>query len=110
MPHPMHPKTQAVFDCLKQCAAQQRTVNYGDVGKQVGLAARGTAKPLYYIRDVCLERGLPPLTALVVRKDTGLPSVGLKPDQTQVTRAEWHEMTSRVFAYDWSAVNLSSNG
>ena len=53
MPHPMHPKTQAVFDCLKQCAAQQRTVTYGEIGQQVGLAARGTAKPLYCIRDVC---------------------------------------------------------
>lgn len=49
MPHPMHPRTPAVFDCLK-------------------------------------------------------------PDQTPVTQSEWHEMTSRVFAYDWSAVNLASNG
>ena len=110
MPNPMHPKTPAVFEYLKRCAAQQRSVTYGEVGKQVGLAARGTAQPLYCIRDVCLERGLPPLTALVVRKSDRLPGVGLKPDQTPVTESEWRAMTSRVFAFDWSAVNLAGAG
>ena len=108
MPNPTHPRTPAVFAYLKQCAAQRRIVTYGEVGKQVGLAARGTAQPLYCIRDLCLDRGLPPLTALVVLKSTGLPSTGLKPNRTPVTQAEWRAMTSRVFAFDWSAVNLTT--
>ena len=110
MPARMHPKTPAVFNYLKECAYETRVVTYGEVGKQVGLAARGTAKPLYEIRDLCLERGLPPLTAIVVRKNGGLPGTGLKPDQTQVTQAEWCAMTSQVFAFDWSLVNLQSDG
>lgn len=110
MPATMSPKTLDVFDYLKGCACKMRVVTYGEVGKQVGLAARGTAKPLYQIRDLCLERGLPPLTALVVRKSDGLPGTGLKPDQTQVTPAEWREMTSQVFAFDWSSINLRSDG
>ena len=109
MPNQMHPRTPAVFAYLKQCAVQGLTVTYGEVGEKVGLAARGTAQPLYFIRDVCLDRGLPPLTALVVRKKTGLPGEGLKPNHTSVTQAEWREMTSQVFGFDWSPVNLPSD-
>ena len=109
MPATMHPKTPDVFNYLRDCAYKMCTVTYSEVGTQVGLAARGTAKPLYQIRDLCLECGLPPLTALVVSKRNGLPGIGLKPDQTQVTPAEWREMTSQVFAFDWSSVNLRND-
>ena len=109
MPNQMHPRTPAVFAYLKQCAVQERIVTYEKVGRQVGLAPQGTARPLYFIRDVCLDRGLPPLTALVVRKRTRLPGPGLKPNHTSVTQAEWDEMTSQVFAFDWSLVNLQSD-
>ena len=109
MPDRMPAKTTAVFAYLKQCAAQAHTVTYGEVGDQVGLIARGTANPLYYIRDECLKRSFPPLTALVVRKQDGLPGTGLKPNLTKVTTEEWHEMRSQVFAFDWSAINLENS-
>lgn len=105
----MHPRVPAVFEYLKRCTAQRRTTTYGEIGQYVGLAAQGTAKPLYYIRDQCLERSLPPLTAIVVNKATGLPGKGLKFDGTQVTVAEWKDMLGQVFAFDWSAVNLEND-
>lgn len=105
----MHPRTPDVFDYLKQCVAQRRTTTYGEIGQNVGLAAQGTAKPLYYIRDKCLERKLPPLTAIVANKATGLPGKGLKPDGTQVTASEWKDMLGQVFATDWSDVNIDNN-
>ena len=103
----MHPHTPAVFDFLKQCAGNQRTVTYGEIGQHVGLAARGTAKPLYYIRDRCLDHDLPPLTAIVVRKQDRLPGVGLTTNMTQVARNEHAEMLNRVFDFDWSSINLN---
>ncbi len=108
MPDKMHPRTPAVFDYLKQCATNGHTVTYGEVGSKVGLAAQGTARPLYYIRNECLRRSLPPLTALVFNKNTGLPGIGLKPDGTQVTTAEWNDMQSQVFAFDWASTSLEN--
>ena len=109
MPNKMHPRTPNVFDYLKQCVDQRRITTYGEIGQNVGLAAQGTAKPLYYIRDVCLKRNLPPLTAIVVNKTTGLPGIGLKPDGTQVTESEWKDMRGQVFATDWSSVNIEND-
>ena len=103
----MHPRTPEVFEFLKQCAVEQRITTYGEIGKHVGLAARGTAKPLYYIRDRCLEHDLPPLTAIVVRKQDRLPGVGLTTNMTQVTRNEHAKMVSRVFGFDWSSIHLN---
>ena len=71
MPDKMPAKTPAVFAHLKQCAAQAHTVTYSDLGIEVGLPAQSTAIPLYYIRDECLKRGFPPLTALVVQNRKG---------------------------------------
>ena len=108
MANKMHPRTPKVFEYLKQCAAQHappHTVSLANVG----LAARGTATPLYYIRDECLKRNLPPLTAIVVKKATGLPGTGLKPDGTQVTEAEWKDMLGQVFANDWSDISLENH-
>ena len=102
----MHPYTPAVFEYLKQCVAHRRTTTYGEIGKHVGLAAQGTANPLYYIRDRCLEQELPPLTAIVANKKTGLPGIGLKPDGTQVSTAEWNDMLGEVFAHNWSDLRL----
>ena len=106
MPGYMHPRTPEIFDYLKEHARARRTTTYGELGQRVGLSARGTAKPLYYIRDVCLDRYLPPLTAIVVRSSDGLPGVGLTPAGTQVTIAEMRDMQRQVFAYDWSLINL----
>ena len=107
MPRKMHPRTPDVFAFLKQCADEHRTVTYGEIGATVGLAARGTALPLYYIRDQCLARGLPPLTAIVVRKRDGLPGVGLTLEGHQVSSGQMREMQSQVFAFDWSDVTLN---
>ena len=102
----MHPHTPAVFEHLKRCAREKRIITYGELGHDVGLAARGTAKPLYYIRDECLRRGLPPITALVVRKSDRLPGVGLTTNLTQVARQEHETMVNQAFTFDWSSIKL----
>ena len=103
---PMPAKTSEVFEVLKRCARERLTITYGGLGRQVGLSARGAAKPLYCIRNLCLDRYLPPLTAIVIRSGDGLPGVGLTPAVTQVTIAETRDMQRQVFAYDWSLINL----
>ena len=70
--HPNPPaKTYEVFEYLKGCAGDMRTVPYKELGDEVRLPAVGTAKPLGYIRDhICIPRKLPLLTFIAVQSHT----------------------------------------
>ena len=106
MPAPRHAKTRKIFDFLKQCAAEKRIVTYTEVGDKVGLIARAVSNPhLYYIGGECSRRKLPRLDALVVLKSDRLPGEGFK-GGVRVTREEHNAMVSKVFAFDWSTVDL----
>src|SRR5690606_7047322 len=60
----MPAKTEAVFDYLRLCARQMRTVTYKEVAEATVLAKPGVGRPLGYIRDqICIARGLPWLNA-----------------------------------------------
>jgi|ADurb_Met_02_Slu_FD_contig_41_926536_length_679_multi_1_in_0_out_0_2 hypothetical protein len=105
-------KTKEVFEYLKACAAQMRTVNYGEIAESVGLPAIGLAYPLGYIRDhICRERGLPWLNALAVNKDTWRPGDNFLPTGVARGRDEerfWRGMVVQVFIYDWEVVTFYS--
>lgn len=50
-------KTAIIFDHLKRCADEMRTVTYGELAKEAGIAAKNTGPHLGYIRDnVCCWR------------------------------------------------------
>jgi hypothetical protein len=63
-------------------AAQRRvTLTYEDLGSRIGRHHRTLNRPLGHIaHDFCRSRNLPLLTAVVVRKDTGLPGDAFLPD------------------------------
>lgn len=97
---------------LVRCAKQRKTVTYGELARKIGLNHhRPINGPLYYIRDeICSPRGVPLLTAIVVRQDTHLPGDSwlpegtghLTPDQYQ---QEYQRYRNKVFAYDaWDAL------
>src|SRR5690242_9475112 len=78
-------------------AERRATITYGDLGETLGLqgqALRSFARILDPIRHYCLQHGLPPLSALVVLKGSGLPSTGIEADETDI---------DQVFAYNWRA-------
>ncbi len=110
----MHPKVPDVFELLKKCAADMRTVTYQEIASEVGLATQGVGPPLTYIRDeVCRKRGLPWLTAIAVSKPTRRPATGFLPEGVilrQDDESFWRGMVLQVFAYDWASVHLDPVG
>jgi hypothetical protein len=108
-------QTEEVFEYLKRAAREMRTVTYGEIAADTGLAAPGTGFPLGYVRDeVCRARGLPWLTAIAVNAGTKLPGGSFFPDgaglsadlESDDLRIWWRAMVLQVFATDWSAVEL----
>lgn len=106
-------KAREVFEFLKDCASQMRTVTYGEIAEEVGLAKPGVGRPLGFIRDeVCRRRGLPWLNAIAVNAETGRPGEGFLPLDFAVTRDDeellWRGIVLQVFAYDWTSVSFEA--
>jgi len=61
------------------CAARERnSYTYGGIADILGFGGAGTmAQFLGPIMWLCEDKGLPPLTVLVVNQETGLPGEGL---------------------------------
>ncbi len=105
-------KTQEVFEYLRKCARDMRTVTYKELGDAVGLPAVGTAKPLGYILDhICIPRKLPLLTFIAVQSHSRRPGEGFLPDGLVAEMNEgliWRAMVLQVFVYNWSSVDFEA--
>ena len=105
-------KTEEVFNCLKQCAKDMRTISYGELAETAGLAPAGIGYQLGYIRDeICRRRGLPWLNFVAVRKDTWRPGDSFLPLGVALGNEEeylWRGMVLQVFSFDWSAVSFNA--
>lgn len=66
-----------IWPVLVWAAINRQTLTYKDLSYLVGIFHRNLSHPLGVIKGYCYENKLPPLTVLVVRKDTGAPAVGL---------------------------------
>jgi hypothetical protein len=104
-------RTQEIFELLKQCASEMRTVTYGELAEVTGLARRGTGKPLVWIRDeICRARGLPWLNAIVVNKATRRPGDNFLPANTKLAQDDleqlWRGMVVQVYCFDWAKIDF----
>ena len=104
-------KTAEVLEVLKQRAADMRTITYGEIAEQCGLAAPGVGYPVGYIRDhVCRAKGRPWLSVIVVSTKDMRPGGNFLPNELSVPEDEtevwWRGMALQVYAYDWSGVTL----
>ena len=104
-------KTEQVFEYLKVCAGQMRTVTYGEITKALHMGkGQGVRYALGYIRDhLCRARGLPWLNAIAVNKETWRPGDSFLPAGVAVGRDEerlWRGMVLQVFVYDWDQVKF----
>ena len=78
-------------------ALNRQTVTYEILGNMLGFKGYGVfAGILDHIRIYCILNDLPPLTALVVNKKTGLPGEGLGLSDKDLNAAR-----ERIYNYDW---------
>jgi len=82
---------------LAWAARHRQTITYQQLGQATGMHPAGVGMILAPIQDYCLDRNLPPLTVLVVQKDTGLPGVGFTAAQAVQTASD----QAKVFSFDW---------
>ena len=76
-------------------AERRATITYKELGEPFGItgqALQNFDRILAPIKYYCLRNNLPVLSALVVRKDSGLPGSGAEADDTDI---------AAVFAYNW---------
>ncbi len=79
------------------CAARERkTYRYGDIAAILGFGGAGVMAPILgCIMWYCKDNNLPPLTVLVVNRQTGLPGEGL------TTLEEVNTDRESVFTFNW---------
>ena len=90
-------RVQHVWSLLVCAARDRRTYTYGELADAIGMR-NGARAVRYYLAPImhyCREQQLPPLTVLVVLRDTGVPGEGL------TTLKNVNEDRENVFAYDW---------
>lgn len=94
---PTRPKrAQQLWQILVAKATSRQVATYGELEKIVGYKGAGVfAQILGHIMHYCHENGLPPLTAVIVKKDTGLPGSGL------TTESDLDASREKVFRYPW---------
>lgn len=107
----MPAKTKEVFEYLKKCASEMRTVTYGEIAETFSMGkGQAVRYALGYIRDeVCRARGLPWLNAIAVNAQTRRPGDSFLPAGVAVGRDEermWRGMVLQVFVYDWDTVSV----
>ena len=86
-----------IYQILISAAHNRQILTYELLGKMIGVPARGLAHHLGHLMYYCQREGLPPLTILVVQKESGEPGAGL----TTVNIQQLHRDRERVFAHDW---------
>ena len=100
------PKATEIFQALKGAAEAQKTLTYGEFAAQMRLSARALAACLNEIQGWCDEWRVPHLSALVVRKETGLPGAGYLPQERPLTPAMYEQIKQKVFDFKWESVQF----
>jgi len=88
-------RAHQIWPVLAWAARNRQVLTYEILGKLIGVPQQGLGRLLEPIQSYCLQEELPPLTILVVRKDTGIPGVGF------IAAEDIPGTQAKVFAYDW---------
>jgi len=82
---------------LTAAAKRRQTMTYGELGERLGIGgATPVRNALWPIQDLCMEKEWPPLTGIVLNKQTGQPGVGFIAWDGNLQDA--HE---EVFSFPW---------
>lgn len=93
-------KARMAWSYLTHKATLSATVTYTDVANHIGTTPRHVKHALGPIQDFCLDSNLPPLTVIVVDKNTGKPGTGfIAWDMSDLNSAD-----QAVFMYPWNSI------
>ena len=93
-----------IWPVLAWAATSRQILTYDTLGKLIGVPRQGLGQLLEPIQSYCLIRGLPPLTILVVKQETGLPGTGF------IAAADIPKTQIQVFGHDWLSESAPSVG
>jgi len=92
-----HERAWQAWPVLALAARSRQLITYDILAKLTGMHAAGFGPILEQIQSYCLLNGLPPLSAVVVSKATGLPSTGF----VAATGLDVPRAFQQVFEHDW---------
>lgn len=95
-------RAQQLWSILVIAASNRQVLTYEIVGKACGTPAASIGDFLAPIQQYCSEQDLPPLTSLVVGKESGSPGEGFIAAK-DVLRAQ-----ARTFSHNWLAAQAPS--
>ena len=88
-------RAQQLWPLLIAAAAERKIVTYGILSAIIGYKVPvALGEPLFHIKHWCELNELPPLTIIVVNKETGKPGSGMSLEDADKAREE-------VFNYAW---------
>ena len=90
-----HERAIQIYQILITCAHERRILTYEILGEMVGLPPMSLGAHLTHLMNWCDTNQLPPITVLVVQKDSGKPGVGF------TSFEDLHRDRERAFAHDW---------
>jgi len=83
-----------IWQVLIGAAHNRQILTYEILAGLIGLPKWTQAQSLWLVANYCKQEGLPPLTVLVVEKDSGQPS-------TDLITQDLNRDRERVFNYPW---------
>ncbi len=89
-----------LWPILALAASNRQILDYKIVSQLTGMYVPGIGQMLEPIQSYCLLHNLPPLTILVVQKESGLPGSGF----TAAEAVEFTHAMMKVFSTDWLTV------
>ncbi len=92
----------SAWTILTNCARENEPITYGELARQLNIHHRAIRFILGVIQDFCMTNELPPLTILVLNKQTGLPGDGFIAYDIENSQ----DGIKKVYAFEW---NLLTN-
>jgi hypothetical protein len=95
-------RASQIWSVLALCATKRQTLLYDELSRLIGVPLPGLGQLLEPIQSYCLIHGKPPLTSIVVGRNSGVPGEGFIAGEN-VPKAQ-----ADVFNNDWLALSPSS--
>jgi putative restriction endonuclease len=102
MPNKINQEQRAYYawNVLISCAKRRSTLTYGELAERISIHHRAVRFVLDVIYDYCYSNNLPPLTILIVNKNTQFPGQGF----TDYTIDTFQNDLDEVFDKNWESV------